>query len=58
MKEKAERLGVPIVQPLPKIPSDPNPVVAICGECEIELNLIMGFSCNKNNCPCFPQISC
>ena len=57
-KEKADRMGVPIIEPLPEIPDGPtpNPIVAICGQCGIELHQIMGFSCGKDNCPCFPQI--
>lgn len=32
-------------------PPRPNPVVAICGECRLELRRVMNYVCNKLNCP-------
>jgi len=53
-EEKARRLRVPLV-PRRVInvppPYDPNPTVAVCGECGIELKRVMGFVCTKPNCP-------
>lgn len=51
--EKSKKLGVPLIGgkkwPLPVI--DPNPVVAVCGLCGIEIREIMHFSCQRNGCP-------
>lgn len=58
IEEKAKRLGVPVIPPLkptePLVPSDPinpNPVVAICGECGLELHQTMGYVCTNPRCP-------
>lgn len=51
-EEKARRLGVPLIPKLPELPPhQPNPVVAVCGECGIELHQIMGYVCNRPRCP-------
>jgi len=51
---------VPVVPPLPSGSPDldPNPVVAICGKCGLELRAIMNFSCSKTGCPCFRKTFC
>lgn len=55
IKRKADRFGVPIIPRLPehvrKQTNDPNPVTAICGECGMEIRLMMGYVCGRNNCP-------
>ncbi len=51
---------VPVIPPLsPGLPNtDPNPVVAKCGECGLELYATMCYSCSNPRCPVFPQTTC
>lgn len=52
--KRADELGVPVIPPLPKIPGKfrgPNPVIAVCGECGLELHEVMGYVCMRSNCP-------
>lgn len=56
MADFAERKGrkIPIIPKLPDDiadPVDPNPVVAICGECGLELHKVMGYACPNTRCP-------
>lgn len=52
-EQKAKDLGVPIIPKIEPQPlQGPNPTVAICGECGIELKQIMGYCCQHANCPC------
>jgi hypothetical protein len=57
---RARELGVPVVQPLPKIneQGNPNPVVMICGECGKEWHMIEGYSCGNGRCPVQPHAIC
>lgn len=32
-------------------PQDPNPVVAICGECGLKIYAVMGYVCSNRHCP-------
>jgi len=44
----------PIIPPLPFSPSMPapwNPVVARCGECQLDLHQIMHYVCSNARCP-------
>jgi hypothetical protein len=51
-EEKARRLGVPVIPPIaPMPPRDPNPVIAICGECGLELRQVMHYACGQARCP-------
>jgi hypothetical protein len=55
--ERAKRLGVPVVPKLPmQKPYDPNPVVAICGECGRDIHMMEGYCCGRNNCPVQPRV--
>ena len=55
--EKAKKLGVPLIPPLPipkpqaGMPTEPNPIVSVCGECGIECRKMMWYSCQKPHCP-------
>lgn len=53
-EEKAKQLGVPVIPPLPNVTPDPspNPTVAVCGKCGIELKQVMHFACPHSDCPC------
>ena len=45
---------VPIIPPLPEDAPDrfdSNPVIAICGECGMELHKMMLYSCDNERCP-------
>lgn len=59
--EKSSRTTVPVIPPLPPnvphAPVDPNPVVAICGECGIEIRQMMHYACTNCRCPCFPRVT-
>lgn len=50
--EKADRIGVPLIPPhdAPK-KADPNPVVAICGECGREVHQMEWYYCANGRCP-------
>jgi hypothetical protein len=60
--EKAKAKGIPVIpkqpNPNPIFPYAPNPAIAVCSECGLELKQIMGYVCNHPNCPCFPRITC
>lgn len=53
VEEKAKRLGVPILpQKLPKMFSEPEDVLAICGHCGKEITLSQTAPCyGVNVCP-------
>lgn len=59
-QEKARRIGVPVIPKLPESqPSiEPNPVVAICGECNREVRQIEGYCCGNPRCPLQSHITC
>lgn len=49
---------VPIIPPRRKNPSrEPNPVIAICGECGVMIRQLMYFSCGRSCCPIQPQVT-
>jgi hypothetical protein len=52
--------GIPVVPPLPQgEPNlDPNPVVSKCGECGIEWQRVMHYSCGNSRCPMQPHVTC
>lgn len=61
IKDKAEEYGVPVIPPLPKeveYPKviEPNPVVAVCGECGMKIHQVMGYCCGNNRCPVQPKV--
>ena len=46
--------NVPVIPPLPPgypPPVTPNPVVATCGECKMNLHQVMGYVCMNPRCP-------
>jgi len=49
--------NIPVIPPLPEgetntpKPEEPNPVVAICGECRLEIRQVMHYSCQNPRCP-------
>ena len=45
---------IPVIPPLPPEdpgPHDPNPVVAICGQCGLQIHQVMGYVCTHPRCP-------
>lgn len=51
-EEKAKRLGVPMIHQVAEKPKvDPNPVVAVCGACGMEIRRVMYLSCQYYRCP-------
>lgn len=57
IEQEAEELGVPVIPKLPDEPyrvgpHDPNPIVAICGECGLHMARVMGYVCSHPRCPC------
>jgi hypothetical protein len=52
-EEKAKRHGVPLIPKLPERRNtfDPNPVVAVCGECGREVREVEGYWCPIALCP-------
>lgn len=51
-QDRADELGVPIIPPNTPHGPGPDPTVAICGECGLELKRVMGYVCTNHNCPC------
>lgn len=52
-EEKARRIGVPVVpRRPPRPPVNPDPILAVCGECGVEIRRVMMYSCQNGNCPC------
>lgn len=49
--------SVPVIPPLPKDwpPLKSNPTVAKCGECGLEIKLVMGYVCINSRCPVWPK---
>ena len=54
-EKKAKDLGVPVIPKRLPINREPNPVVAVCGECGLEIRQVMMYSCGKINCPVQPK---
>jgi hypothetical protein len=50
-QETADQLGVPLIRPRAYRSNDPNPVVAICGECGRKVHRLEGYYCSVTNCP-------
>lgn len=51
-RRQAERRSLPVIPPLPaEPPYDPNPEVAVCGECGLVLRRVMSYSCGRARCP-------
>lgn len=50
-KDKADKLGVPLLEPLPGAGGDPNPTIAVCGQCGLEIKKVMYFHCSNSQCP-------
>lgn len=51
-EEKAQRKGVPLIpKRLPVKSMRSDSVVAICGECGLEITMSMGYCCSRSNCP-------
>lgn len=60
-KQVADELGVPLIPPVsdkPWKPEDiePNPVVAVCGQCGLKIHKTMGYNCPHPKCPLSPRI--
>lgn len=51
--------NLPVIAPLPEGQPDldPNPEVAICGECGLVLRKVMAYSCSNSRCPCFTRVT-
>lgn len=51
---------VPVIPPLPvgQPELDPNPTIAVCGECGLELKKVMMYSCGNIRCPVQPKAIC
>lgn len=59
-EETAKQLGVPLIPKLPDFQPapGPNPIIAVCGECGIQIMQVMGYYCTNSKCPCSPRITC
>lgn len=56
--EKATRLNVPLIHPLPPHkPRDENPIVAVCGECGLEVHKTMMYACPRRLCPVYKKVN-
>jgi len=54
--KRGKKIDIPTIPPRgsgwPEPPHDPNPVVARCGKCGLELHRVMGYFCPHADCPC------
>ena len=50
-EQKAKDLGVPLIPKKLPIDQEQNPVVAVCGECGLEIRKTTMYSCSRTNCP-------
>ena len=51
-EEKARRKGVPLIpKRAPVKPMRSDSTIAICGECGLEIKMVMGYCCSRANCP-------
>ena len=53
---ECDQRGIPIIPQVPEDvnplrPVDPNPIVAVCGECGLDLRQVMGYCCGNARCP-------
>lgn len=53
IRKRAKELDVPVIEPLPPPPPPRNPqgVIAICGQCGLEITRVMGYVCHNQRCP-------
>lgn len=55
--ELAKELGVPLVKKTEKEEKKPiggeNKVLAVCGECGLQVRMVMHLVCQHKNCPIF-----
>lgn len=53
-KDVTGKGDLPVIPPLPPgaNPIDPNPEIAICGECGLRLKRVMHYHCLNPRCPC------
>jgi hypothetical protein len=50
--QKANRLGVPLIPKKERVPfRDPNPIIAVCGQCGHEVRSTEYRACPKGECP-------
>lgn len=51
---------VPVIPPLPEQTEDldPNPTVAVCGQCGLEIKKVMMYSCGNSRCPVQSRTTC
>lgn len=54
--------GLPIIQPIKRWPSResaPDGAVAVCGVCGLRIMPVMGYVCQRSDCPCgFGPVTC
>jgi hypothetical protein len=58
--DRHPNFSVPVVPKLPdnyRHPTDPNPVVATCGECGMCWRRVMMYSCGNDRCPMQPKVT-
>lgn len=65
MEEETRRASdgrmVPVIPALPDLPvpaQSPNPIIAVCGVCNLELRQVMHYVCGHDRCPAFPRATC
>lgn len=53
-------MTIPVIPPLPPefpvLPTEPNPIVAQCGECLRYIRAIEYYSCPNVRCPVQPRV--
>ena len=60
-QDLAQDLNVPLIPPIPeklKDNNDPNPVVAVCGECGRGVRQVEMYCCMNTHCPIQPKVTC
>lgn len=49
--QKAKLLNVPVIYKTRRLKPDPNPIIAICGECGREIHVLEEHWCLNTDCP-------
>lgn len=58
-QEKRTPDGLPIIPPLPTLwPRAPDGAIAVCGECGLRIQPVMGYVCGNMRCPVFLRVTC
>jgi len=57
--EEEKKQGIPLITERAPYPSDPNPIISVCGKCGLRVYRVMDYVCPHAVCPCeFSGLTC